>query len=99
MMHRNLDRRVEVLVRLPGVRKVAEVGALLDLAFDADTSRLGARQRRGVDASTSGTRHLQEDADRAPAPPPLTRGLTPGDGHPLACAVVSSPLTRSSPCV
>jgi polyphosphate kinase len=38
MMHRNLDRRVEVLVKVPGGDNVAEVGALLDLAFDADTS-------------------------------------------------------------
>jgi len=37
MMHRNLDRRVEVLVRLPGDGLVAEVSELLDLAFDPDT--------------------------------------------------------------
>ena len=38
MMHRNLDRRVEVLVRVPGEDNVAEIGALLDLAFDDNTS-------------------------------------------------------------
>ncbi|HET6152354.1 MAG TPA: RNA degradosome polyphosphate kinase [Marmoricola sp.] len=38
MMHRNLDRRVEVLVRLPGPDLVAEVGGLLDLAFDPATA-------------------------------------------------------------
>ena len=38
MMHRNLDRRVEVLVRLPEVQLVAEVGELLDLAFRPDTA-------------------------------------------------------------
>ncbi|CAN5347677.1 MAG: RNA degradosome polyphosphate kinase [Nocardioides sp.] len=38
MMHRNLDRRVEVLVRLPGSESLEAVGSLLDLAFDADTS-------------------------------------------------------------
>ncbi|HEX4189864.1 MAG TPA: RNA degradosome polyphosphate kinase [Marmoricola sp.] len=38
MMHRNLDRRVEVLVRLPGPDLVAEVGAVLDLAFDPSTA-------------------------------------------------------------
>ncbi|TIC79426.1 RNA degradosome polyphosphate kinase [Nocardioides sp. GY 10127] len=37
MMHRNLDRRVEVLVRLPDEGSVAEVGAVLDLAFDEGT--------------------------------------------------------------
>ncbi len=71
MMHRNLDRRVEVLVRLPGVRKVAEVGALLDLAFDADTSAWELDAARGVDPQ----RRLGAPAggaDRAPAPPPLT---------------------------
>ena len=38
MMHRNLDRRVEVLVRLPGEANVEAIDRLLDLAFDADTS-------------------------------------------------------------
>src|SRR6476469_4454733 len=37
MMHRNLDRRVEVLVRLPGPDNVEAVGRLLDLAFDDNT--------------------------------------------------------------
>ncbi len=38
MMHRNLDRRVEVLVRLPGADTIEQVGAVLDLAFDENTS-------------------------------------------------------------
>ena len=38
MMHRNLDRRVEVLVRLPEAELVDEVGEMLDLAFWHDTS-------------------------------------------------------------
>ncbi|WP_182524761.1 RNA degradosome polyphosphate kinase [Nocardioides dongkuii] len=38
MMHRNLDRRVEVLVRLPHADSIAAVGDLLDLAFAPDTS-------------------------------------------------------------
>ncbi|HET9501439.1 MAG TPA: polyphosphate kinase 1, partial [Marmoricola sp.] len=37
LMHRNLDRRVEVLVRLPSDELVAQVGAVLDLAFDPRT--------------------------------------------------------------
>ena len=36
MMHRNLDRRVEVLVRLPGDQ--SHLDQLLDLAFDPDTA-------------------------------------------------------------
>lgn len=44
MMHRNLDRRVEVLVRLRDPQVVEEVGALLDLALDEETTawELGA---------------------------------------------------------
>jgi polyphosphate kinase len=38
MMHRNLDRRVEVLVRLPEPELVTEVGDMLDLAFWHDTA-------------------------------------------------------------
>ena len=38
LMHRNLDRRVEVLVRLPSSAEVEEVTALLDLAFDPRTA-------------------------------------------------------------
>jgi polyphosphate kinase len=38
LMHRNLDRRVEVLVRLPNPDNVAEVGAVLDLILDENTS-------------------------------------------------------------
>ncbi|MDZ5619988.1 RNA degradosome polyphosphate kinase [Nocardioides bizhenqiangii] len=37
MMHRNLDRRVEVLVRMPTTDSVAEIGALLDQAFAPET--------------------------------------------------------------
>src|SRR3546814_18654066 len=37
LMHRNLDRRVEVLVKLPTEDLVAEVGHILDNAFDAAT--------------------------------------------------------------
>jgi polyphosphate kinase len=37
LMHRNLDRRVEVLVRLPEPPLADSVGELLDLAFDPTT--------------------------------------------------------------
>jgi len=37
MMHRNLDRRVEVLVKLPTEPLVAQVGDLLDTTFAPDT--------------------------------------------------------------
>ena len=59
MMHRNLDRRVEVLVRLPGEDNVAAIGRLLDLAFDADTSAwlLGSD---GEWTRNDGAVHLQE---------------------------------------
>jgi len=38
LMHRNLDRRVEVLVRLPSGVLVERVGDTLDLAFDPETA-------------------------------------------------------------
>ena len=38
LMHRNLDRRVECLVQLPGAAQVEQVGRVLDLAFDAGTA-------------------------------------------------------------
>ena len=38
LMHRNLDRRVEVLVRLRDAHVVAEVGSFLDQALDAGTT-------------------------------------------------------------
>jgi polyphosphate kinase len=38
MMHRNLDRRVEVLVKLPSAELVGRVEALLDEAFDPHTA-------------------------------------------------------------
>jgi len=38
LMHRNLDRRVEVLVRVPAAEHVAELGGLLALMADDDTS-------------------------------------------------------------
>ena len=59
MMHRNLDRRVEVLVRLPGEDEVAEAGDLLHLAFDEETSAWELATD-GRWFRTRGTRHLQE---------------------------------------
>jgi polyphosphate kinase len=38
LMHRNLDRRVEVLVKLPSSKEVNEVTRLLDMAFDPHTA-------------------------------------------------------------
>ncbi|WP_370291422.1 RNA degradosome polyphosphate kinase [Nocardioides sp.] len=58
MMHRNLDRRVEVLVRLPEASR-DEVRALLDLAFDPATEawELGPD---GHWTRNGGEVHLQE---------------------------------------
>ena len=38
LMHRNLDRRVETLVRIDAPEHVNEIGGLFDLAFDPGTS-------------------------------------------------------------
>ncbi|MGN0064464.1 MAG: RNA degradosome polyphosphate kinase [Nocardioides sp.] len=59
MMHRNLDRRVEVLVRVPGTDNPRRIEALLDLAFAEDTDAWeldssGEWHRNG------GSEHLQE---------------------------------------
>ncbi|HEX6875504.1 MAG TPA: RNA degradosome polyphosphate kinase [Nocardioidaceae bacterium] len=65
LMHRNLDRRVEALVRLPGEAQVAEVGSLLDLAFDEGTASWwlqpsGEWERRAFDDHGAPLRDLQD---------------------------------------
>ena len=59
MMHRNLDRRVEVLVKLPSPELIERVGSGLDLAFDAETGAwmLGSD---GVWTHNGKKTHLQE---------------------------------------
>jgi polyphosphate kinase len=59
LMHRNLDRRVEVLVKLPSSDEVDEVSGLLDLAFDAET-RAWELSADGTWTLNDGTRDLQE---------------------------------------
>ncbi|WP_395690714.1 RNA degradosome polyphosphate kinase [Nocardioides sp.] len=59
MMHRNLDRRVEVLVRLPGAEDVAAVRDLLDLAFDEQTDAW-VLDSDGVWTRNRAPVHLQE---------------------------------------
>jgi polyphosphate kinase len=59
MMHRNLDRRVEVLVRLPGEESVNSIRELLDLAFDRDTNAWELH-RDGAWVRNQGSVHLQE---------------------------------------
>jgi polyphosphate kinase len=65
LMHRNLDRRVEALVRLPGDAQVDEVGRLLDLAFDDGTASWwltadGTWERHHLDDDGMPLRDLQE---------------------------------------
>ena len=63
LMHRNLDRRVEVLVKLPNEDLVADVGELLDLAFADDTQAwvLGVDgEWRRTPAPGAPSIHLQE---------------------------------------
>ena len=59
MMHRNLDRRVEVLVRLPDERTKQGVADLLDLAF-APTTRAWVLGAEGQWVRNDGTVDLQE---------------------------------------
>jgi polyphosphate kinase len=63
-MHRNLDRRVEVLVRL-GAEHAAQVSALIDMGFD-DATKAWIGQPDGswtphvTDAHGTACRDLQE---------------------------------------
>ena len=59
LMHRNLDRRVEVLVRLPDGDSLDDVRELLDLAYDADTDAWELRSD-GSWERNEGDVHLQE---------------------------------------
>jgi polyphosphate kinase len=58
LMHRNLDRRVEVLVKLPP-DSIGQIGRLLDLSFDADT-RAWLLRRDGAWELNEGKVALQE---------------------------------------
>ena len=65
MMHRNLDRRVEALVRLPGQPQIEQAGRLLDLAFDDGTSSWwlspsGEWVRHNLDEEGKPLRDMQE---------------------------------------
>jgi polyphosphate kinase len=59
MMHRNLDRRVEVLVRIPTLENVRAIDSLLTQAFDPATSAW-LLQPDGTWLRNGGTQHLQE---------------------------------------
>jgi polyphosphate kinase len=59
LMHRNLDRRVEVLVQVPSEGNVAQISSLLDLAF-APTTFAWLLDSNGHWASNNGRDHLQE---------------------------------------
>ncbi len=66
LMHRNLDRRVEVLVRVGDPRHVDDLGRLLDTVFDAGTASWhlhadGRWERRNRDADGQPLLDLQED--------------------------------------
>jgi polyphosphate kinase len=65
LMHRNLDRRVEVLVRLVDPEQVAGIGALFDAAMDPDTATWelgpdGTWRRRLVDDAGRRLQDYQE---------------------------------------
>ncbi|HSV39427.1 MAG TPA: RNA degradosome polyphosphate kinase [Nocardioidaceae bacterium] len=83
LMHRNLDRRVEVLAELPGQAQVEEVGRVLDLAFDDGTASWhlgsdGEWTRHNLDADGNPLVDLQETLianagkRRIPTPTPRT---------------------------
>jgi polyphosphate kinase len=59
LMHRNLDRRVEVLVQVPSEENVVQVGSLLDLAF-APTTYAWELDPDGGWTPNEADQHLQE---------------------------------------
>jgi polyphosphate kinase len=63
MMHRNLDRRVEVLVRLRDPHVIDQVRSLLDLALDEDTTAWDL-DPEGAWHLHSGQRHLHDELVR-----------------------------------
>ena len=91
LMHRNLDRRVEVLVQLPSEENVAQVSALLDLAFAHSTYAW----ELGPDGDwTTERRHRPPPggADRAATP---TAGCDVSNGPFLATSRASSHRSRT----
>ncbi|MGA8209707.1 MAG: RNA degradosome polyphosphate kinase [Nocardioidaceae bacterium] len=90
LMHRNLDRRVEALVRLPGQAQVDEIGRLLDLAFDDRTSSWwltpsGEWERHHLDDAGRPLRDLQEVliAGKRRRRSQRQAGPPAGDGRPV----------------
>jgi polyphosphate kinase len=59
LMHRNLDRRVEVLVQVPSEANAAQIADLLDVAF-ADSTYAWELGPDGDWGPNGGTDHLQE---------------------------------------
>jgi polyphosphate kinase len=65
LMHRNLDRRVEALVRVKDPAQQSELHALIDLAMDEDTASWwlagdGTWTRHHLDADGNSLRDLQQ---------------------------------------
>ena len=65
LMHRNLDRRVETLIRLVDPEETADIYSLFDYAFDPETSAWdlgpdGSWERRLLDAEGRRLRDYQE---------------------------------------
>ena len=74
LMHRNLDRRVEVLVRVTDPGQRAELRGLIDLAMDAGTASWwlaadGTWTRHHLDASGAPAQRSAGPADPRPAGP------------------------------
>ena len=72
MMHRNLDRRVEVLVRVPA-RTTSTRSARCSTWPSPRTRRRGPWTAMGTGAATAGDVHLQEEL--------IVRQRTPADHH------------------
>ena len=92
LMHRNLDRRVEVLVRLPGRRQPRPGGPAARPGLRPRHPRLAAAPRRLVAAERRQGAPAGEP-DREPAPPLLSG--CPDRGTPLTCGDAAARLESS----
>ena len=80
LMHRNLDRRVECLVDLPGQEQIDEVGRLLDAVLRRPYGVLVARPGRRVDPAPRGRRRRPAARPAGgPGGPEAEKTIPPGD--------------------
>jgi len=85
LMHRNLDRRVEVIVGITAQRHIAEIDSLFNLAFDPNTAAWRLQdQDWTADLIGENGEPRVDLQNRLIETPPRGRGLLNADGSPIA---------------